>query len=217
MVNSLGGSHSMKDVIKKQKEIESGLGKLTVEQDEAFQKFMSKMHKDHKNEQYSKLKNMTPIQIEEYLKEEEKAHKHREVEEENIKLAAAQRAREQQIELQSQMEEKERVKQAKLAEKEKKKNETKGTISPAKGSPLLQATVSSSNNINNNTAISSTAENDSWSADEQQKLELALKSVGKDAADRWEQIAAKVGTKSKKQCIARFKFIRDEILKKQGK
>ena len=57
---------------------------------------------------------------------------------------------------------------------------------------------------------------DEWSADEQAALERALKSVGKDVEDRWEQIAALVGSKSKKQCVARFKHIREQIMKQSG-
>lgn len=55
-----------------------------------------------------------------------------------------------------------------------------------------------------------------WTSDEQDALEKAMKSVSKDAADRWDQIAVLVKTKNKKQCIARFKEIRDAILKQRG-
>lgn len=55
-----------------------------------------------------------------------------------------------------------------------------------------------------------------WNSDEQSAFEKALKTVGKDDTDRWDKIATLVGTKNKKQCIARFKHIRDEILKKKG-
>ncbi len=55
-----------------------------------------------------------------------------------------------------------------------------------------------------------------WSADEQSALENALKSVGKDENERWEKIAAIVKTKNKKQCLARVKHIKEEIMKKKG-
>ena len=57
---------------------------------------------------------------------------------------------------------------------------------------------------------------DEWSADEQASLERALKSIGKEREDRWEAIAALVGSKSKKQCVSRFKHIRESILKQKG-
>ena len=57
---------------------------------------------------------------------------------------------------------------------------------------------------------------DEWSGTEQGALEAALRSVSRDADDRWEQIAAVVVTKTKRQCIARFKQIRAEITASKG-
>jgi len=49
------------------------------------------------------------------------------------------------------------------------------------------------------------AETAVWSQDEQQLLEAALKDVPKDAADRWDQIAAKLAGRSVKACKLRVK------------
>jgi hypothetical protein len=53
--------------------------------------------------------------------------------------------------------------------------------------------------------------------DEQAKFERALKSVRKDAGDRWDQIARQVGTKTKAQCMARYKEIAAQVKAKGGK
>ncbi|EAL68262.1 myb domain-containing protein [Dictyostelium discoideum AX4] len=46
-----------------------------------------------------------------------------------------------------------------------------------------------------------------WTPEEQKLLEEALQKVDKNAEDRWDQIAARLGTKSKKDCVARFKYL----------
>lgn len=50
-----------------------------------------------------------------------------------------------------------------------------------------------------------------WSEEEQSAFESALRSVPRDAEDRWEQIAA-LSKKSKSQCVRRYKEIRAQIL-----
>ena len=58
------------------------------------------------------------------------------------------------------------------------------------------------------------SEEDVWSAAEQKSLETALRDLKeyKDK-DKWEKIAEAVGTKSKKQCVARFKFLSSSVKK----
>ena len=51
-----------------------------------------------------------------------------------------------------------------------------------------------------------------WSDEEQSAFESALRTVPRDVDDRWERIAAVVSSKSKAQCIRRFKEIRAQIL-----
>lgn len=50
-----------------------------------------------------------------------------------------------------------------------------------------------------------------WNADQQSAFEAALKSTPK-SADRWEAISKKVEGKTRKQCVARFKEIKAQIL-----
>jgi len=61
-------------------------------------------------------------------------------------------------------------------------------------------------------ATTTDAEVDEWSADQQAQLELALRTVSKVAEDRWEQIAAQVSGKSKKQVVQRFKIIKAQLM-----
>lgn len=61
----------------------------------------------------------------------------------------------------------------------------------------------------------SSSGSDEWSAAQQAAFETALKEVAKDAPDRWDQIAARIEGKTKAQAVARFKFIRDEIMRKK--
>jgi len=65
-------------------------------------------------------------------------------------------------------------------------------------------------------AAAAAADDAPFTVDEQAKFEKALKSVRKDAGDRWDQIARAVGTKTKAQCMARYKQIADQV-KKGGK
>lgn len=44
-----------------------------------------------------------------------------------------------------------------------------------------------------------------WTADEQKLLEAALRNVPKEAADRWDQVAALVPGRTKKECVERVK------------
>lgn len=55
-----------------------------------------------------------------------------------------------------------------------------------------------------------------WSAEEEVKLVKALKEVPKDAADRWDQVAAAVGTKSKTECARKFKQMKDSYKAKKS-
>lgn len=53
---------------------------------------------------------------------------------------------------------------------------------------------------------------DEWDEAEQSAFEGALRTVPRDVDERWERIAELVSTKSKAQCIRRFKEIRAQIL-----
>lgn len=78
------------------------------------------------------------------------------------------------------------------------------------------AAAASSAASSSSSAPAPSANSDVFTADEQSKFEAALKSVSKDASDRWDQIAAKVGSKSKAQCMARYKEIAAQV-KAKGK
>lgn len=75
--------------------------------------------------------------------------------------------------------------------------------------------VAASSSSSSAPAPTPAANSDVFTADEQAKFEAALKSVSKDAPTRWDQIAAKVGTKTKAQCMARYKSIAEQV--KKGK
>lgn len=92
-------------------------------------------------------------------------------------------------------------------------NTVNPSISQASSTNTTSSSPSSSSLTANATSSTSTISNEEWLSDEQAAFESALRTVPKDAEDRWEQIAKQIGTKSKKQCIARFKQIREMVLK----
>lgn len=57
---------------------------------------------------------------------------------------------------------------------------------------------------------------DEWSQTQQKLLELGMKKFGKDVEGRWDKIADDVVGKDKKQCIARYKFLVEEIRKQKS-
>jgi len=54
-----------------------------------------------------------------------------------------------------------------------------------------------------------------WTAEEQKTLEKALVTFSSSLSDRWDRIAETVGTRSKKDCIARYKYLVDQIKAKK--
>merc|ERR1711964_313435 len=50
-----------------------------------------------------------------------------------------------------------------------------------------------------------------WSPAEQKLLEEALKKFGSSVPERWEKIAAHVSTRTKKECMKRYKELVDKI------
>jgi DnaJ family protein C protein 2 len=56
----------------------------------------------------------------------------------------------------------------------------------------------------------------SWTQEEELALVKALKEVPKDAADRWDQVAKAVGTKSKIACAKRFKEMKESYKAKKA-
>ena len=271
-----GRSRSMKEVIRKQKETESGMGGVNVAQDEAFAKYLLRMKGDKESELSTKYKNLTRQQIASLMAEEEAAKRVAEVsrlederkkrlaEEEQRKLdkeAAEKEAVKREIERR----ELERVREAKRKEKKEADRAEKAAAKAAKereerlkqGKPATPSPTPSPSpsppptvpTADSTATLTPTApstpvpaftapsqpstkpteeskqkevhakvlppHSDEWSADEQAKLERALKAVSKDKEDRWEEIAALVGSKSKKQCVQRFKHIREQILKQK--
>jgi len=80
-------------------------------------------------------------------------------------------------------------------------NETMRTLAVAKDSPV---------------ATPKAAE-DAWTPDEDAKLQEGLKEypASMDKNERWSAISKLVGTKSKKDCVQRFKFIREALKNKK--
>mmetsp|Transcript_28171 Transcript_28171/g.65104 ORF Transcript_28171/g.65104 Transcript_28171/m.65104 type:complete len:638 (-) Transcript_28171:141-2054(-) len=59
---------------------------------------------------------------------------------------------------------------------------------------------------------------ESWSAEQQKSLEAALQKypASMDKNERWRLIAEEVPGKSKTQCVARFKHLREQVMKQKG-
>ncbi|GFQ72769.1 dnaJ homolog subfamily C member 1 [Trichonephila clavata] len=56
-----------------------------------------------------------------------------------------------------------------------------------------------------------------WKQEEQRSLEQALQKFPKDTQSRWEKIAEYVSTKTKEECVERYKLLAQQIKKKKGK
>ena len=63
--------------------------------------------------------------------------------------------------------------------------------------------------------VAAAPENVEWSQTEEMALVKALKDVSKDADDRWDQVAAAVGTKSKVACAKKFKEMKEKFKTKK--
>ena len=57
---------------------------------------------------------------------------------------------------------------------------------------------------------------ESWSQEQQQALELALKENRKGTDGRWDKVANRVPGKSKEECMARFTYLADMVRKKKA-
>merc|ERR1711964_197045 len=61
------------------------------------------------------------------------------------------------------------------------------------------------------TPVPAPIEKPGWSPAEQKLLEEALKKFGSSVPERWEKIAAHVSTRTKKECMKRYKELVDKI------
>lgn len=59
------------------------------------------------------------------------------------------------------------------------------------------------------------AAEEAWTQSQQKLLELALQQYPKGASDRWDKIAKCVPSKSKEDCIARYKLLVELVQKKK--
>lgn len=66
-------------------------------------------------------------------------------------------------------------------------------------------------------AATAAAPVDGWTADQQAAFETALRTVDKNAADRWDQVTAQVEGKSKREVIQRYKDIQLLIKKRSSR
>lgn len=95
---------------------------------------------------------------------------------------------------------------------------TTAATSTTSSSTTTAATTTTTPSVPPTTATATTTEEPdvvNWSAEEQKTLEQGLKQYTAQQNDRWDKIAAAVGTKTKKDCIARYKHL--VTLYKSGK
>ena len=60
------------------------------------------------------------------------------------------------------------------------------------------------------------SEAEMWSQEQQKSLEIALSHFPKGTSERWDRIAGKVDSKTKEQCMLRFKFLAEQVKKKKA-
>ncbi|EFA82989.1 myb domain-containing protein [Heterostelium album PN500] len=92
------------------------------------------------------------------------------------------------------------LKVAKEAAPSKESSTTTTTSTTATSTPAAPSKESS-------TPKEDKKKEEQWSVDEQKLLEEGLQKFDKSLGDRWDQIAKNVGTKSKKECVARYKYL----------
>ncbi|KAG8201875.1 hypothetical protein JTE90_027354 [Oedothorax gibbosus] len=56
-----------------------------------------------------------------------------------------------------------------------------------------------------------------WKQEEQQSLEIALKKFPKDTPARWEKVSEFISTKTKEECVERYKILVQQVKKKKHK
>jgi len=87
---------------------------------------------------------------------------------------------------------------------------------------LLTERKSNHSNLNNPADVADKQEISSesdkfWKQEEQQSLEVALQKFSKDVPARWEKIATFVSTKTKEECMERYKILVQQVRMKKGK
>ncbi|ELU18094.1 hypothetical protein CAPTEDRAFT_153557, partial [Capitella teleta] len=55
-----------------------------------------------------------------------------------------------------------------------------------------------------------------WTQNQQKTLEVCLAQFPKGTPERWEKIAEQIPSKTKEDCIARFKFLADVVKKRKA-
>ena len=67
-------------------------------------------------------------------------------------------------------------------------------------------------------ALEAAVQQDIWSQDEQLKFESALLdyTCSVEKLERWTQVAHQVGSKSKTQCLARYTYLKEIILRRKA-
>eukprot|EP01027_Heterolobosea_sp_BB2_P016026 GEZU01022871.1.p2 GENE.GEZU01022871.1~~GEZU01022871.1.p2 ORF type:complete len:244 (-),score=106.96 GEZU01022871.1:70-801(-) len=110
---------------------------------------------------------------------------------------------EQPVHLENDFEKLKKVTEKDAQRKEKAKHAEEATLREPENMPSIKPAVA-------------TAAAKSWSAAQQKALEKGLKTTDAKDPQRWDKIAAMVEGKTKEECVARYKYLVEELKKKKA-
>lgn len=83
-------------------------------------------------------------------------------------------------------------------------------------SAKLTQNISSDISLKDHTGKATTPEDAPWTADEQKLLEQALKTYGSNTPERWDKVASLIPSRTKKECMRRYKELVEMIKAKKA-